>query len=176
MTILFWYGCARKGRRSREMSSLEKRMWNYNTAQEQEAYRDTIPRRRTANPNGALFWSSRSTSWTSVIWRTAWTVDFFLHKHKVLKLARNVVGVLVHRLGGYGNSGDSCTPPMLSSPTLPSCTSQPESPVSLAPCTTCGSRGASKKKVLVHGLMQRAPRLVGSSRVRFVSVGMWLNV
>ena len=102
-------------------------------------------------------------SWTSVIWRTAWTVDFFLHKHKVLKLARNVVGVLVHRLG-IRAPWDSCTPPMLSSPTLPSCTSQPESPVSLAPCTTCGSRSASKKKVLVHGLMQRTPCLVGCSR------------
>ena len=41
---------------------------------------------------------------------------------------------------------DSCTPVVLSSPTLLSCTSQPESPVPLAPCTTCGSRGASKKK------------------------------
>ena len=42
--------------------------------------------------------------------------------------------------------------------------SKPEFAVSLAPCTTRGSRGASKKKVLVHGLMQRAPRLVGCSR------------
>ena len=41
---------------------------------------------------------------------------------------------------------DSCTPVVLSSPTLLSCTSQPESPVPLAPCTTCGSRGASKEK------------------------------
>ena len=61
---------------------------------------------------------------------------------------------------------DSCTPPMLSSPTLPSSPSQPVSPVPSAPCTTCGRRGASKKKkVWVHGLMQRVhPRLVGSSR------------
>ena len=41
---------------------------------------------------------------------------------------------------------------------------KPESPVSS--CTACRRRGASrKKKVLVHGLLQRVhPRLVGSSR------------
>ena len=41
---------------------------------------------------------------------------------------------------------------------------KPESPVPSAPCSTCGRRGKlvseNKKKVLVHGLMQRAPRLV----------------
>ena len=47
---------------------------------------------------------------------------------------------------------------------------KPESPVSFAPCTTCGRRGASKeKKVWVHGLMQRAPRLVGRSREKLES-------
>ena len=57
---------------------------------------------------------------------------------------------------------DSCTPPMLSSPTLPSTQA---GVCCIAPCTTCGSRGASKKKVWVHGLLQRVhPRLVGSSR------------
>ena len=90
-------------------------------------------------------------------------VDFFLHENKVLRSDSDVVGVKVavqrKRAPCY-----SCTPPKLSSPTLPSCTSQPESPVSSMPCTTCGRRGASKeKKVLVHGLLQRAPRLVGSS-------------
>ena len=59
---------------------------------------------------------------------------------------------------------DSCTPPMLSSPTLPSTQA---GVCCIAPCTTCGSRGASKKKVWVHGLLQLQrvhPRLVGSSR------------
>ena len=44
---------------------------------------------------------------------------------------------------------------------------KPESPVSSAPCITCGgvvSLYRQKKKVLVHDLMQRAPRLVGRSR------------
>ena len=47
---------------------------------------------------------------------------------------------------------------------------KPVSPVSSAPCTRCGRLGASKKKkVLVHGFMQRAhPRLVGSSRENII--------
>ena len=93
-------------------------------------------------------------------------VGFFLHENKVLFSNRDndVVRVLVRRLKKR-LSWESSSTPMHSSPTLPSCTSQPDSQVSLAPRTTCGSRGASKKKVWVHGLLQRVhPRLVGSSR------------
>ena len=64
---------------------------------------------------------------------------------------------------GYGNSGQLySSDAFFSYPII--MYSKPEFAVSLAPCTTCGSRGASKKKVWVHGLMQRAPRLVGCSR------------
>ena len=93
-------------------------------------------------------------------------VGFFLHENKVLFSNRDndVVRVLVRRLKKR-LLWESSSTPMHSSPTLPSCTSQPDSQVSLAPRTTCGSRGASKKKVWVHGLLQRVhPRLVGSSR------------
>ena len=93
-------------------------------------------------------------------------VGFFLHENKVLFSNRDndVVRVLVRRLKKR-LSWESSSTPMHSSPTLPSCTSQPDSQVSLAPRTTCGSRGASKKIVWVHGLLQRVhPRLVGSSR------------
>ena len=74
-------------------------------------------------------------------------VGFFLHENKVLFSNRDndVVRVLVRRLKKR-LSWESSSTPMHSSPTLPSCTSQPDSQVSLAPRTTCGSRGASKKK------------------------------
>ena len=42
--------------------------------------------------------------------------------------------------------GQLCSCDMISSPILQSCTSQPESPVPLAPCTTCGRRVASQEK------------------------------
>ena len=96
-------------------------------------------------------------------------VGFFLHKDEMLECNSGIVVDQVHSLKKRA-PWDSCTTPLLSSPILPSCTSQPESPVSFAPCTTCGRRGASKeKKVWVHGLMQRAPRLVGSSREKLES-------
>ena len=74
-------------------------------------------------------------------------VGFFLHENKVLFSNRDndVVRVLVRRLKKR-LSWESSSTPMHSSPTLPSCTSQPDSQVSSAPCTTCGSRGASKEK------------------------------
>ena len=87
-------------------------------------------------------------------------VDIFLHKNKVL---HSDLGVLGHRLGEtgtmeqlYHSNTFFCYPAIMYF--------KPESPVSSAPCITCARHGASKKKVLVHGLMQRAPRLVGCSR------------
>ena len=90
-------------------------------------------------------------------------VDFFLHENKVLRSDSDVVGVQVRRPKKTGTMGQLYS--FAASSPLPSCTSQPESPVPSAPCTTCGRRGARKKKVWVHSLMQRVhPRLVGSSR------------
>ena len=99
-----------------------------------------------------------------------------LYENKVLMRDRDVVGVQMHRLGIRECRG-SCTPPMLFSPTLPSCASSRS--------RRCLQRPAShvqgvvslyrqkKKKVLVHGLMQRAPRLVGSSASMVVP---WANL
>ena len=128
---LFRRGCATMRRTPAEMSSSEK------------IYGIPSQRRRltaTAFPTrGSQLEQRFSASFGAeggqghVLFTTAWKVDFFLHKNKVLKIDRNVVGDQVHRLKKW----DSCTPTMLSSPTLLSCTSQPESPVPLAPCTTC---------------------------------------
>ena len=91
-------------------------------------------------------------------------VDFFLHKNKVLH--SDVVGVLGHRLGETGTMEQLYSSnAFFSYPTI--VCFKPESPVSSAPCITCGgvvSLYRQKKKVLVHDLMQRAPRLVGRSR------------
>ena len=69
-------------------------------------------------------------------------IEFFLHKNKVLD--SDIVGAQMHHLSKRA-PWVSCTPPMLSSPTGSSCTSQPEFVVSLA--TACGRRGARKKSV-----------------------------
>ena len=71
-------------------------------------------------------------------------VGFFLHKDEMLECNSGIVVDQVHSLKKRA-PWDSCTPSMLSFP-LPSCTSQPESLVSSAPCTTCGRRVASKEK------------------------------
>ena len=98
-------------------------------------------------------------------------VGFFLHKDEMLECNSGIVVDQVHSLKKRA-PWDSCTTPWLSSPILPSCTSQLESPESSPPCTTCGRRVASKKKkVWVHGLMQRVhPRLVGCSRENFLAI------
>ena len=90
----------------------------------------------------------------------------------MLKQDSDVVGVQVCRQKKRA-PWDSCTTPMLSSPTLPPCTSQPESPVSSDPCTTCGRRGASKEKKSVGSwfVAESAPLggvLSGKIRLNFI--------
>ena len=145
------------------MFSMEKRIRNFITTEEEEACRDSFlilgqPTRRAIH-FGAPGDIKR------VIWRTACKVSTSTSSCTTTKCSSDIGGVQVCRLTKR-TPWDSCTTLLLSSPTLPPCTSQPESPVSSDPCTTCGRRGASKKKkVLVQGLMQRAhPGLVGSSR------------
>ena len=58
----------------------------------------------------------------------------------------------------------SCTSPMLSSPTLPSYFAAGVASVFNALHHMWKAWCKQGKKVLVHGLLQRAPRLVGSSR------------
>ena len=81
-------------------------------------------------------------------------------------LDRDVVGVQMHRLGETGTMEQLYSSNAFFSSTVTKIHFKPESPGSSATCTTCGRRGASKKKkVWVHGLLQRVhPRLVGSSR------------
>ena len=65
---------------------------------------------------------------------------------------------------------DSCTTPLLFSPSRSPCISSRSRRCLLRPAPHVeGVVQARKKKVWVHGLMQRAPRLVGSSREKLES-------
>ena len=146
--FFFLRGCARKRRRPEEMFSMEKRIRNFITTEEQEACRDSFlilgqPTRRAIH-FGAPGDIKR------VIWRTACKVSTSTSSCTTTKCSSDIGGVQVCRLTKR-TPWDSCTTLLLSSPTLPPCTSQPESPVSSDPCTTCGRRGASKKKSVGSG-------------------------
>ena len=127
-------------------------IWNFLTTERQEANCDSVPdagkSTRTALQRFSLELKEHVKGMChSTNGLDGLDVGFFLHENKVLFSNRDndVVRVLVRRLKKR-LSWESSSTPMLSSPTLPSCTSQPDSQVSLAPRTTCGSRGASKKK------------------------------
>ena len=160
-------GCARKFRRSTEMSSFGKRMCISLAAQEQEACHDGAPDAKKPAQTALHFrapGARRGHVCYLVHGLGGLDVGFFLHKNKVLH--SNVAGVLVNRPKKTDTTGQLCSSEAFFSSTLPSC--------ALSQSRRCLQRPAShvqgvvslyrqKKKVLVHGLMQRAPRLVGSS-------------
>ena len=165
-TFFFRRGCARMRLSPKEILSLDKSIWNSLTTEGQEVYRNGVPMLGQQLEQRFILEVQEHVMGKCYLTHgpKGLDIELFLHKNKVLRSDSDLVGAQMHHLSKRA-PWDSCTPTMLSSPTLLSCTSQPESPVSFAPCATCGRRGASKKKkVWVHGLMQRAPRLVGSSR------------
>jgi len=139
---LFLRGFARKRRSPGEIISMEKRIRNSITAEEQEAYRDGVPILGQQIEQRFILELQEHLKYCLMHGLENLDIEFFLHKNKALNRGRDVVGVLVRCLTKR-TPRDSFTPPLLSSPALPSCASQP---VSSAPCTTCGRRGASKEK------------------------------
>ena len=148
--FFFWRGFARERRRPREMSSFEKSIWNSLTTpeQEQETCRVCVPM------------LGQPTAWTALLLdlqehvkdKCCWThclngldVDFFLPQEQSAQVWQRCRW----RPGAPSKeNGHHVTVVLLRCFLLLPYhrTSQPESPVSSVPCTTCGRRGASKEK------------------------------
>ena len=150
-------------RRLAEISSFKRNMCNSITAQEQEACRDFVPMLGQSTRT-AIYFGAPGARQGQVLF------DARLGRSRRRHLAaqgRNArmqqryrcrPGAQSEETGTMGQFGRNSSADMYSYLMY-------FKPVSSAPCTRCGRLGASKKKkVLVHGFMQRAPRLVGCSR------------
>ena len=167
--FFFWRGFARERRRPREMSSFEKSIWNSLTTpeQEQKPYRDGVPMPGQPTAWTALHFGSPGAREGQVL------LDALPGRSRrgLLPAPRTKCSgltamSLASRCAVQRKRAPcySCTSPMLSSPTLPSNFGAGVASVFSALHHMWKAWCKQGKKVLVHGLLQRAPRLVGSSR------------
>ena len=139
----FFYGVVRERDGVRERLSLWRSVYGTpSQTEEQEAYRDGVPILGQQIEQRFILELQEHLKYCLMHGLENLDIEFFLHKNKVLD--SDIVGAQMHHLSKRA-PWVSCTPPMLSSPTGSSCTSQPEFVVSLA--TACGRRGARKKSV-----------------------------
>ena len=129
---LFLRGFARKRRSPGEIISMEKRIRNSITAEEQEAYRDGVPILGQQIEQRFILELQEHLKYCLMHGLEGLDIEFLLHKNEVI--GSDVVGAQMHHLSKRA-PWDSCTLTMLSFPTRSSCSSQPDFVVSLA--TAC---------------------------------------
>ena len=105
----------------------------------------------------ASFWSSRGTSRGSLVWRTAWKISLSTSSCMRTKCSTVMPWAFRGTVKKNGRHGQHSFCWRTSSIVSVPCTTKKEGVVSLY-------RKTRKKKCLFMGLLQRAPRLVGSSR------------
>ena len=134
--IIFLTGlCEKETKAGRDVFTWEK---VYETPSPRRSRRPTAKGvTMQATSNSASFRSIKMCSLSTAL--KSPDVDFFLHKNKVLH--SDVVGVLVHLLGETGTMEQLYSSNAFFSLYHIVIHFKPESPVSSAPCSTCGRRG-----------------------------------